>query len=81
MTLPFPVNTPLVMSMDITVSTPLFNHTSCMKSMDIIVNTVEQPKLFCFFVFLKVGPPKEDIFWTTFYGLYFNHHYITFTNS
>ena len=27
------------------------------------------------FVFFKVGPPKEDIFLTTFYGLYFSHHY------
>ena len=24
-----------------------------------------------------VGPPKESIFLTTIYGLYFNHHYIT----
>ena len=26
-------------------------------------------------IFLKVGPFKEDIFLTTFYGLYFIHHY------
>ena len=25
--------------------------------------------------FLNVGPPKESIFLTTIYGLYFSHHY------
>ena len=53
MTLPFPVNTTSVMSMDITVNTPLFNRTSCMKSMDIIVNTVEQPKQNSYFFILR----------------------------
>ena len=28
-----------------------------------------------FFVFFNVGPHMEDIFLTTFYGLYFSHHY------
>ena len=27
-----------------------------------------------FFFFFNVGPPKESIFLTTFYGLYFSHH-------
>ena len=27
-----------------------------------------------FFFFFNVGPPKEDIFLTTFYSLYFNQH-------
>ena len=32
-------------------------------------------------IFFYVGPPKEDIFLTTFYGLYFSHHMVTFTYS
>ena len=33
-----------------------------------------------FFSFLNVGPPKESIFLTTFYGLYFSHQYTNITN-
>ena len=29
-------------------------------------------------IFFNVGPPKEDIFFTTFYGLYFSHLHITY---
>ena len=29
--------------------------------------------------FFNVGPPLEKIFLTTFYGLYFSHHYIYYT--
>ena len=28
--------------------------------------------------FFNVGPPKQDIFLTTFYGIYFSHHYTYF---
>ena len=28
-------------------------------------------------IFYNVGPPKESIFLTTIYGLYFSHDYIT----
>ena len=31
-------------------------------------------------VFFYVGPPKESIFLTTFYGLYFSHQYTNITN-
>ena len=30
--------------------------------------------------FFNVGPPKESIFLTTIYGLYFSHHYTHITN-
>ena len=43
------------------------------------IKDLEDRKLF----FLNVGPPKESIILTTFYGLYFSHQYtnilITFT--
>ena len=33
-----------------------------------------------FFIFFNVCPLKEGIFLTTFYGLYFSHHYTHITN-
>ena len=32
-------------------------------------------------VFFYVGPPKETIFLTTIYGLYFSHHYVNVMKS
>ena len=31
-------------------------------------------------ILFYVGSPKEDIFLTTFYGLYFSHHFTHITN-
>ena len=37
---------------------------------------INQSSVSFFIIFLNVGPPKESIFLTTIYGLYFSHHYI-----
>ena len=34
-------------------------------------------KLVCFFFVFNVGPPREDIFLATFYGLYFNYLFVS----
>ena len=31
-------------------------------------------------IFFNVGPPEEEIYLTTFYGLYFSHHFTLITN-
>ena len=44
-----------------------------------LVMNVLTPKYKVKVFFLNVGPPKESIFQTTFYGLYFGHQYTNIT--